>query len=131
MVSVDPANNRVYVMDAGAGKIAGVNLTNGKLSVAWSQDQRTLSFTSLVGPPDQRVLIGTNIPVKYFKQLQSYTTEQVVWRNAATGATLATSDYFSKMTPGILVTPGYAGLQYFLTEDGHIIGLQVHSGGSS
>jgi hypothetical protein len=74
-----------------------------------------------VGPANNRVLIGTNIPVKYFKQLQSYTTEQVVWRNAATGATLATSSYFSKMTPGILVTPGFAGLQYFLTEDGHII----------
>jgi hypothetical protein len=125
MVSVDPANNRVYVMDAGAGKIAGVNLTSGKLSVAWSQDQTTLSFTSLVGPADHRVLIGTNIPVKYFKQLQSYTTEQVIWRNAATGASLATSSFFPKMSPGVLVTPGYAGLQYYLTADGHIIGLQV------
>jgi DNA-binding beta-propeller fold protein YncE len=125
MVSVDPANNRVYVMDAGAGKIAGVNLVDGKLSVAWSGDQRTLSFTSLVGPANNRVLIGTNIPVKFFKQLKSYSTEQVVWRNAATGATLATSSVFSKMTPGILVTPGYAGIQYFLTYDGHIIALQV------
>ena len=125
MVSVDPANNRVYVMDAGAGKIAGVNLTGGKLTVAWSQDQTTLSFTSLVGPPDHRVLIGTNIPVKYFKQLQSYTTEQVIWRNAATGAALATSSVYPKMSPGVLVTPGYGGLQYYLTADGHIISLQV------
>jgi hypothetical protein len=30
-----------------------------------------------------------------------------------------------EMTPGILVTPGYAGIQYFLTYDGHIIALQV------
>ena len=29
------------------------------------------------------------------------------------------------MSAGILVTPGYAGLQYFLTADGHIIELQV------
>jgi hypothetical protein len=71
------------------------------------------------------VLIGTNIPVKFFKQLKSYSTEQVVWRNAATGVTLATSSVFSKMTPGILVTPGYAGIQYFLSYDGHIIALQV------
>ena len=125
MVSVDPANNRVYVMDAGAGKIAGVNLTDGKLSVAWTGDQRTLSFTSLVGPAINRVLIGTNIPVKFFKQLKSYNTEQVVWRNAATGATLATSSVFSKMTPGILVTPGYGRLQYFLADHGYIISLQV------
>lgn len=125
MVSVDPQNNRVYVMDAGAGKLAGVNLQNGKLSVAWTQDQTTLSFTTLIGPKDQRVLIGTNIPVKTFQGLKSYTTEQVIWRNAQTGQELASSSQFPKMTQGILVTPGYAGLQYFLTADGHIIALQV------
>ena len=31
---------------------------------------------------------------------------------------------------GIRVTPGYAGLQYFLTADGHIIALQVDPSGS-
>jgi hypothetical protein len=125
MVSVDPQNHRIYVMDAGAGKLAGVNLQNGKLSVAWTQDQTTLSFTTLIGPKDQRVLIGTNIPVKFFKGLKRYTTEQVIWRSAQTGKELASSSQFPKMTQGILVTPGYAGLQYFLTADGHIIALQV------
>ena len=125
MVSVDPQNNRVYVMDAGAGKLAGVNLQNGKLSVAWTQDQTTLSFTTLIGPKSQRVLIGTNIQVKTFQGLKHYTTEQVIWRNAQTGSELASSSQFPKMTQGILVTPGYAGLQYFLTADGHIIALQV------
>src|SRR5262249_32312483 len=123
--SVDPENNRVYVMDAGAQKLAGLNLVNGKLSVAWTKDQTTLSFTTLIGPKDQRVLIGTDIPVKVFKQLHNYTTEQVVWRNADTGAQLARSSESPKMTQGILVTPGYAGLQYSLPSDGHIIGLQV------
>ncbi len=129
MVSADPVNNRIYVMDAGAGKIGALNLTNGKLSVAWTNDQRTLSFTTLVGPADKRVLVGTNIPVKYFKQLKNYQAEQVVWRNAATGAVLATSSDFPKMTPGILVTPGYAGLQYYLSYDGHITALQVKPNG--
>ena len=125
MVSVDPQNNRIYAMDAGAGKLAGVNLQNGKLSLAWTQDQTTLSFTTLIGPKSQRVLIGTNIPVKTFQGLKHYTTEQVIWRNAQTGKELASSSQFPKMTQGILVTPGYAGLQYFLTADGHIIALQV------
>ncbi len=125
MVSVDPPNNRIYVMDAGAGKIAGVNLQTGKLSLAWTQDQTTLSFTTLIGPRTQRVLIGTNIAVKTFQGLKHYTTEQVIWRNAQTGKELASSSQFPKMTQGILVTPGYAGLQYFLTADGHIIALQV------
>jgi hypothetical protein len=126
MVSVDPEANLVFVMDAGAGKLGAVSLSNGKLSTKWTQDQTTLSFTTLTGPPGQRVLVGTNIPVKFFKQLKSYTTEQVIWRDAATGKQLASSDQFPKMSAGILVTPGYAGLQYFLTADGHIIALQVN-----
>ncbi|MEE1783236.1 hypothetical protein PUR71_09960 [Streptomyces sp. SP17BM10] len=125
MVSVDPENNRVYAMDAGAGKLAGLDLTNGTLSVAWTQDQTTLGFTTLLGPKDQRVLIGTDIPVKFFQGLKKYDTEQVVWRRAQDGTELARSSQLPKMTQGILVTPGYAGLQYFLTADGHVTGLQV------
>jgi hypothetical protein len=125
MVSVDPASNLIFVMDAGAGKIGAVALNSGKLSTKWTADQTTLSFTTLIGPSDHRVLIGTNIPIKFFKQLKKYTTEQVIWRDAATGKQLASSDQFPKMSAGILVTPGYAGLQYFLTASGHIIELQV------
>ena len=100
------------------------------LSTVWSDDQTTLSFTTLIGPEGQRVLIGTDIPIRFFKRLTKYTTEQVVWRDAATGDELARSDEFPKMSAGILVTPGYAGLQYFLTADGHIIALQVDPSGS-
>ena len=125
MVSVDPASHLIFVMDAGAGKVGAVALQNGKLSTRWTADQTTLSFTTLIGPQDHRVLIGTNIPVKFFKQLKKYTTEQVIWREAATGKQLASSDQFPKMSAGILVTPGYAGLQYFLTASGRIIELQV------
>jgi hypothetical protein len=35
------------------------------------------------------------------------------------------------MSSGILVTPGYAGLQFFLTADGHVIELQVDPASSS
>jgi hypothetical protein len=129
-VSVDPASNLIFVMDAGARKIGAVALANGKLSLKWSQDQTTLSFTTLVGPKDQRILIGTDIPIKFFKQLKNYSSEAVVWRDAATGKELARSDDFPKMSSGILVTPGYAGLQYFLTAYAHIIELQVNPAGS-
>lgn len=126
MVSVDPENHRVYVMDAGAGRVGAVDLDDdGKLSLAWAEDQRTLSFTTLIGPKDHRVLIGTDIPVRTFKGLKRYKTEEVVWRDAATGAELARSSELPKMTTGILVTPGYGGIQYFLTADGHVISLQV------
>ncbi len=131
MVSVDPASHLIFVMDAGAGKIGAVALNNGQLTTKWTQDQTTLSFTTLIGPEGHRVLIGTNIPIKFFKQLKSYSTEQAIWRDAATGKQLASSDQFPKMSAGILVTPGYAGLQYFLTANGHIIALQVSPQSSS
>lgn len=44
-------------------------------------------------------------------------------RDASTGKELARSNQFPKMSAGILVTPGYAGLQYLLAADGHIIVL--------
>jgi hypothetical protein len=129
MVSVDAAANLIYVMDAGAGKIGAVSLDGGTLSLDWSEDQRTLSFTTLIGSEAKRVLIGTDIDVRFFRQLKSYTTEAVIWRDAATGEELARSDAFPKMSAGILVTPGYGGLQYLLTADGHIIALQVDPSG--
>ena len=39
-------------MDAGAGKIGAVTLEDGKLSTVWSDDQTTLSFTTLIGRRD-------------------------------------------------------------------------------
>ena len=131
MPSVDSANNRIYVIDAGPGKLAAINFNQGTLSLAWSVDQTTLSFTTLIGPANARVLIGTNIPVKTFQGLKHYTTEQVVWRSAGTGTELARSDYFDKMVTGILVTPGFGGLMYYLAEDGKLIALQVGPKGSS
>ena len=56
---------------------------------------------------------------------------QAIWRDAATGKQLAASDQFPKMSAGILVTPGYAGLQYFLTAGGHIFALQVSPNSAS
>jgi hypothetical protein len=131
MPSVDPANDRIYVIDAGPGKLGAINFNGGTLSLAWSVDQTTLSFTTLIGPANARVLIGTNIPVKTFQGLKDYTKEQVVWRSAGTGTELARSDYFDKMVTGILVTPGFGGLMYYLALDGKLIALQVGPKGSS
>jgi hypothetical protein len=37
---------------------------------------------SSVGSQGKRVLIGTDIPVKFFKQLKSDSAEAVAWRDA-------------------------------------------------
>ena len=136
MLSIDLPNNRIYAYDYLPDKMAAVNLnqSNGKMSVAWGPvDQRTISFFTLIGPPEKRVLIGTNINPNVTKQQleqgalgTAYTyTEQIVWREAATGKILEQSDYFSAMSPGILVTLGYGGLIYELLYNGHIMTLQV------
>lgn len=61
--AIDPENNMMYVMDGGAGKLVGLKYdpVNGNMSVAWRANQSTLVFLSLIGPTDQRVLVGTNM----------------------------------------------------------------------
>lgn len=130
--AVDPVNHMFYVPDGGAGKIVGLKYdpVNGNMSVAWRANQSTTGFLSLIGPPDRRVLIGTNMaPGTNVTQMvnsppPSY-TEQVLWRDAATGKLLASSDYFVGMSTGAPPEPGFGGLLYFMAFDGHIMALQV------
>jgi hypothetical protein len=135
MGSVDLANNRIYALDYLAGKVVAINLNQGtgNMTVAWGPvNERTSSFLTLIGPKDNRVLIGTNInPNTTQKQIQAGLlgqiayTEQILWRDASSGKVLAASDYFPAMSPGILVTPGYGGLIYEMLYNGHIMALQV------
>jgi hypothetical protein len=135
MVSVDLPNNRIYAFDYLPGKVVPIDFTqDGNMSVAWGPvDQRTLSFLTLIGPKDNRVLVATNINPNATKQqleqavtLTAFTyTEQIVWCEADTGKILAQSDYFPAMSPGILITPGYGGLIYDMLYNGHIMALQV------
>jgi hypothetical protein len=47
-------------------------------------------------------------------------TEQVNWRDAATGRLLAESDFFEPLTLGSLTTPGFGGRTYFPSGKGFI-----------
>jgi hypothetical protein len=130
--AVDPVNHMMYVMDGGAGKIVGLkyNPVTGNMSVAWRADQSTLAFLSLIGPANHRVLIGTNMhPGTTISQMANNPppnyTEQVQWRDAATGKLLTASDYFSGMSAGAPQAPGFGGLLYYMTFNGHIMALQV------
>jgi hypothetical protein len=104
------------------------------MSVAWGPvDDMTLSFLTLIGPADERVLVSTNVNPNITQQQiqqallgEGYTyTEQMVWRDADTGETLAESDFFPAMSPGILITPDYGGMIYEMLYNGHIMALQV------
>jgi hypothetical protein len=105
--AVDPENNMMYVRDGGAGKIVGLKYdpVSGNMTVAWTGNQSTLAFLSLIGPTDQRVLVGTDMaPNTTISQMANNPppayAERVMWRDATTGRLLAASDYFSGMSAG-------------------------------
>ncbi len=115
----------IYAFDSGPGKQVGIKFQNGQMSTAWSVNARTLSFMTLVGPQNQRVFVATNTSRPQSSPTDFSYMEQIQWRNAATGALLAQSDFFNAMSPGILITPGYGGRFYDMTFTGSIITLQV------
>src|SRR5215831_493084 len=48
--TVDPLRNRIFVFDAGPGKLAALDLEPDGWQVTWMVDQRTTEFMALIGP---------------------------------------------------------------------------------
>jgi hypothetical protein len=132
--SLDLPNHRIYAMDPGPGKTVGIDFhqATGKMSVAYSGDESTLSCLILIGPAKHRVLVGTNISSNVTNPLDLHSgakganyLEQIQWREAATGKLLAASDFFSPMSSGFEVWLGYGGLIYEGLNARHVMALQV------
>jgi hypothetical protein len=111
-VSVDPARNEIFVLDAGPGRIVDLQLRSDGLHTVWTRRQRTTEFLALIGPPARRVLVGTDIP--FGQPLGTNRNDQVVWRDAATGRELARSRRLPAILSGTMVQPGYAARMYYL-----------------
>ena len=122
-------------MDPGPGKVVGIDFDpqTGHMSLAWSADQSTSSWMILIGSAEHRVLVGTNIKTDgpnpnplYWDSgpVGAKYTEQVQWRDAATGKLLASSDYYSPMVAGMQLWPGYGGIIYDGLTDGGLVALQ-------
>ena len=115
--TVDVENRRIYICDFLEGRLAAVDFDSGKgFSVAWKKKQRSLSFSALVGPPDNRTFIleDGNFP--------SVATVRVVWRDAATGKELAGSPAIPQGA-GLPITPGFDGVVYYLSHAGYLTEL--------
>ncbi len=125
--TADPENNMIYSADMGMKKVAGIKLDQktGKLETAFVVDDASNTFQPLIGPADKRVLLLTNIRMESDAQstqeavftLNRY-TEQLTWRDAASGKILAESDFFEPLTLNSLTTPGFGGRVYFPTAVG-------------
>jgi hypothetical protein len=132
--SMDIANNRIYAMDPGPNKIVALDLDpkTGSMSVAWSVNQSTLSWMTIIGPQNQRVLVASHItsdepnPVKWnWGPEGANYEEQIIWRDATTGKALAATEFYSPQVPGMEVWPGYGGFIYEFLTDGSFLEFQV------
>lgn len=123
--AVDVDNNFVISADQAARGLAGIKVdpNTGNLTVAWTAPDSTIGFQTIIGPKDQRVVVVSNINPNATQaevNVGNY-TEQVVWRNMFTGEQLAASDFTEPVTPNSLITPGYGGRVYYLTDNGFIV----------
>lgn len=129
MLTVDPQNSRVYVMDAGMGLAAAYAMDpeSGAFTLLWRVRQRTMNFSTLVGPSDKRVFVATDIGrwCPLLMCLRSFEKEALVFRDAATGRELARSAPLPKMTSGALVTPWSGGHFRYLGLAGEILDVSV------
>ncbi len=121
-VSVDPHSNLIYAMDALPGEIAAVRLSSSGLHTAWKVAQTTTEFIAIIGPPDRRVIVGSDIPGAEVPDLN--TEDEVVWRKAATGEEIARSAALPAMTSGTMVQPSYRGDMFYPGAAGSIYKLQ-------
>lgn len=120
-VSADPENNLIYASDALPGEIAALTITSNGLQTVWKKNQTTTEFTTLIGPQNTRVLVGTDIPAIEIPGRNM--NDVVVWRNAATGDELARSPLLPAMTQGTMVQPYYNGDMFFEGQSGTLIKL--------
>jgi hypothetical protein len=127
----DIENNMVYAADMGMGKVAGIKLdqATGEMRTAFVAEDTTSGLQTVIGPKDKRVLIGSNVHHDFpfegtmLELMTHLYKEQVTWRDAATGHILAASDFFEPI-PNALLTPGFGGRTYYVTNDGFLV-LQV------
>jgi len=122
----DPENGMVYSADMGMGKVAGIKLdqASGEMMVAFVVDDVTSTFQPVIGPKNKRVLLLTNAKLNVEEEplmaaiFTNNYTEQLTWRDAATGKILAESDFFEPLTINSLTPPGFGGRVYFPTAAG-------------
>jgi len=123
-LEADPENGLFYGVETLARKIAAFKLTPTGIKIVWKKTQTTTEWSTLIGPKDHRVWVGTDIPGAEIPGKNQ--TDQVVFRDAATGRELARSARVAHMTQGSAVQPGYGGSVFFPGATGTLIKMTPH-----
>ncbi|MFN7142316.1 MAG: hypothetical protein ACK4YP_00950 [Myxococcota bacterium] len=125
-LTYDAANRRMYTTDGLIGKLACYDFDAQRgFTLRWVVDQGSYSFLVLVGPPEERVLLATELrdtwwtwlvrtKLSRFVPWLAYLIgkERVLWRDPDTGALLAASP---ELPPGLAIIPGFDGVVYYPT----------------
>lgn len=118
-LEADPQNGLFYGVETLARKVAAFKLTASGIVTAWKKTETTTEWATLVGPGNDRVWVGTDIPADQIPGQNANDT--VVFRDAATGRELARSASVPVMTRGSAVQPGYGGSVFFPGADGTLV----------
>jgi hypothetical protein len=120
--SADPSTRTVYAMDALPGEIAAIKLTPSGLRTVWKVKQATTEFIAMIGRPQRRVLVATEVPRGEIPGRSRH--DKVVWRSTATGRALARSPRLPAITSGSMVQPYYGGGVFYPGDAGALYRLQ-------
>jgi hypothetical protein len=118
-LEADPENGLFYGVETMARKIAAYRLTPSGIETVWKKTQTTTEWATLIGPKDQRVWVGTEIPRAEIPGQNK--TDTVVFRDAATGRELARSKPVPSMTQGSAIQPGHGGSVWFPGAKGTLV----------
>ena len=125
-LEADPENGLFYGVETLARKVAAFKLTSSGITPVWKKTQTTTEWATLIGPKNQRVWVGTDIPGGEIPGQNK--TDRVVFRDAATGRELARSAKVPQMTQGSAIQPGYGGSVWFPSAEGTLIKVTPRPG---
>lgn len=129
----DPVSNLYFTADTGAGYVGAMHFDpESGFEVVWREEQITSVFQQLIGTPEERVIVTselTNLPRLNPTPIGTLNAEneQVVFRDAATGRELARTEDLPRMTQGSNISPGFGGRIYFIGVDGVLYEITVVS----
>lgn len=118
-LEADAETGLIYGVETLARKVAAFRLTPTGFKLVWKKDQTTTEWATLIGPRNERVWVGTDIPVDQIPGANQ--SDRVVFRDASTGRLLAVSGPLPFMTQGSAVQPGYDGSVFFPGGEGTLV----------
>jgi hypothetical protein len=133
---LDTDNNMVYSHDLGVGKVAAMkpDPASGEMKAVFTVDDRTTYLVGFIGPKDRRVMVTSNQhhdfpfePTLLALGTGLY-TEQVRWRDAATGAASCGIGSLRADVAEHSCHTGFGGRFYYPSEKGFIV-LEVRGSG--